>query len=98
MKILPIIILLVAGLLALNLLFYLKIYLRARRLDVPLTYSEVIALKLDGYPPGFVVDAYVAMRESNPDITIETIKAAYKSKPEEFRNAMLQRKMQEYQK
>ena len=98
MRALAIFLLVVVCLLAISLLLYLKIYLRARNNNVPISYAEIISLKLNDYPPGFIIDAYIILRESDPDITIEKVKAAYKSAPKEFVNAGLQRKMREYEK
>ena len=94
MKVIPILILLVGGLLAMSLLLYLKIYLRARRQDVPITFAEILSLKFNDYPPGLIVDAYVTLRCSDPDISIEKVKAAYKSAPDDFIHAALHRKTQ----
>jgi len=79
MNILKIIFAAITALVLFNLLFYLKIWLRAVKNRVPLTYAEVIRMKIDGQYPGMIVDAYITRQQRGQDVSIEGLKAEFKS-------------------
>ena len=79
MNILKIIIAAITALVLFNLLFYLKIWRRAVKNKVPLTYAQVIRMKIDGQYPGMIVDAYIDRKLRGQEASIEGLKAEFKS-------------------
>jgi len=69
-----------------NLLFYFKVWLRAFRNQVPLTYREIIRLKLEGIPPGVMVDAYRFRKNNGPTVTIDQLKVEFRQDPDAMRH------------
>ncbi len=68
------------SLVLLNLLFYLKIWMRALKNRVPLTYAQVIRMKIDGQYPGMIVDAYIDRKQRGQEVSIEGLKAEFKAR------------------
>jgi uncharacterized protein YqfA (UPF0365 family) len=80
MNILKILIVAILSLVLLNLLFYLKIWIRALKNRVPLTYAQVIRMKIDGQYPGMIVDAYIDRKQRGQEVSIEGLKSEFKAR------------------